>query len=148
MRALFQSACFQSVPEGKHASVTTRMEEFVPKKRNRPPPALPKRKAVRATPSKTAPTLDDDDWLGAGPPVTEGASTKLTCRTDDEVASFTSSTVRHVQPVAMRAAPAPQPKPLTFESLVHKFPPLASKPLTSAEEDDWLASECSHKRDE
>ena len=105
-------------------------------------------RARQARRPAAAADLDDGyDWLvDGGPPVVEGGSTALTCRTTDaEVASITSAVapVRPVAAVRGLATPTPRAAPpaATLEALLRKYPPLSVKRVTSPEDDGWLAGE-------
>jgi hypothetical protein len=112
--------------------------EWQKKKRERSPPRAPKHMPKHATSSKTrALAKDDEDWLfGAGPPVTVGSPSKLTCRTpsDVEVAASTSSAA----PARLVPTTAAKP-PASLETLLAKYPPLSVQ--RAAPIDDWLVED-------
>ena len=110
------------------------------RKRQEAPPA-PKRKATHARRVAPAPAarLDDGyDWIvDGGPPVVDGGSANLTCRTTDAMAAgVTAAPVPAVAPAAPVAAPVAKPA-ASFEELMRKYPPRAVKTVTS--DDGWLA---------
>ena len=108
------------------------------RKRQEAPPA-PKRKAMhakRVVPTSAARLDDAYDWLvDGGPPVVDGGSATLTCRTTDAMVAGVTAAAP-VPPVAAAAAPAAKPA-ASLEELVLKYPPRAVKTLTS--DDGWLA---------